>query len=86
MVVCGGGGHMKPLSHNRPATAQVDKLGVKGYRINMNEEDRAMMIEFYHKKDGPPIARLVLKSHDAYDFASDVLKKYDILEGINDHG
>jgi hypothetical protein len=63
---------------------EAEKI-IKGYRINMNEKDRAMMIEFYHTKDGPPLGRLILKSSDAYEFASDVLKKYDILEGINDH-
>lgn len=62
----------------------IDPFEVNGYRINLNEKTRTMQIVFFHKKDGPPIARMYARSDDAYNFAHDILKKYDILEGLND--
>lgn len=65
---------------DRPEVAQV-----KGYRIDMDQEKHAMQIVFFDK-DRKALAALPLASPAAYDFAHDVLKKYDILEGIDAHG
>jgi hypothetical protein len=51
----------------------------------MNEKAHMMQIEFFHRKGGEPIARFTLHPSDAYDFAHDVLRKYDKLEGIDTH-
>ena len=56
---------------------------VEGYRIDTNTEAKGMRIIFFGEPDDKKVlAVTTLRSSDAYEFAQDILKKYDILEGI----
>lgn len=60
-----------------------DAFEVKGYRIDTSAESKDMRIVFFNKVGQKIVlAYLELSSSGAYDFATDVLKRYDVLEGI----
>lgn len=82
------GGRMDRPAPAKVGTAFDEKLKATGYRLDLNEESRLLRVVFYTKVDGKEkaLGYIVLNSPDAYTFASKVLHKYDILEGIVDHG
>jgi hypothetical protein len=63
-------------------------LAATGYRLDLNEESRLLRVVLYTKAGGKEkiIGYIVLNPPEAYTFADKVLHKYDILEGIVDHG
>lgn len=61
-----------------------DKVfAVSGFRIDTSNESKQMRIVFFHKPGNKQVlGYMELESPGAYDFATDVLKYYDQIEGI----
>lgn len=60
-----------------------DAFEIKGYRIDTSDESKAMRIVFFNLVGQKSVlGYLELSSDGAYNFATDVLKHYDQVEGI----
>jgi hypothetical protein len=71
------------LSKQKALTPEVNEAyQATGYRIDLDEESHSMRMVFYQGDQKNVRSFLLLDSPEAYDMAHNVLKKYDILEGI----
>lgn len=58
-------------------------FAIQSYRIDTDEESKGLRIVFYNLAGQKSILGFMeLRSPAAYDFATDVLKNYDQIEGI----
>lgn len=60
-----------------------DAFEIKCYRIDVSAESKAMRVVFYNIEGQKSVlGYLELSSDGSYNFANDVLKHYDEIEGI----
>lgn len=72
-----------PVKSSDASRLKNEAFLAKGYRIETNEKDKEMRLVFYNERGGKgTVAYMVLESPEAYEFATDVLKNYDRLEGV----
>jgi hypothetical protein len=59
----------------------------KGYRVDVNMQSRRMRIVLCRDEEMKDVvAWLECTSSEGYDLAQHILKKFDIIEGLHDHG
>lgn len=67
---------------DRTEASQVAKCSDR-YRIDTSVKARVMRIRIFKKGSQEELAWMLLSSEDAYKFASDILRNYDTLEGLD---
>jgi hypothetical protein len=51
-------------------------------RIDEHVEAKQVRLVYFSKDTGEVLAWTILRSDEAYEFAHDILRKFDIIEGI----
>lgn len=66
--------------------SEAEKIGEPSLevgRYRLDAEEQSKLIRFvYVSKTGKVLGWTILKSEDAYNFAADILRKYDHVEGL----
>lgn len=72
-----------PVKQTDSQRIKNDAFAIRGYRIDTSVEAKCMRIVYFHEKGNQGVSGVLeLQSNNAYEFAHDILKRYDEVEGI----
>ncbi len=78
----GNANHSRGVDRSEVEKINAEDLQVTRYRIDDNANTKKLRIVYYDKK-GEVLGWTVLTSDEAYNFSADILRKYDIIEGLD---
>ena len=82
-ALTGAANAIRILAKQKALTPEVNEAyQATGYRFDLNEENHQIRMVFYQGDQKNVRSFLLMDSPELYDMAHNMLKKYDIIEGI----